>query len=189
MNSTTRAVRSPVRAIGAGKRPFRVRPAPRQMNSATAPAEHSPGHRDHAGSGRQHEPCPHHPGSFYPALSRHRSPRANRRSPRTPRGGATDLSARSPSWPAFRRSTLRRYASPGVNPEQAAALTSARTVSRPRRLRPPLTVCKIAASALDTALCALTMANHQTDAIFLGKARPDAIRRSPSDQPISGITD
>lgn len=62
------------------------------------------------------------------------------------------------------------------NPEQAAALlTSARTALDTAEASAP-TDRAHAASALDTALRALTMANHQTDAIFSAKSDLDAIR-------------
>ena len=62
------------------------------------------------------------------------------------------------------------------NPEQAAALlTSARTALDTAQASAP-TDRAHAASALDTALRALTMANHQTDAIFSAKSDLDAIR-------------
>ena len=62
------------------------------------------------------------------------------------------------------------------NPEQAAALlTSARTALDTAESSAP-TDRAHAASALDTALRALTMANHQTDAIFSAKSDLDAIR-------------
>ena len=62
------------------------------------------------------------------------------------------------------------------NPEQAEALlTSARTALDTARAS-STTDRAHAASALDTALRALTMANHQTDAIFSAKADLDAIR-------------
>ena len=62
------------------------------------------------------------------------------------------------------------------NPEQASALlTSARTALDPAEASAP-TDRAHAASALDTALRALTMANHQTDAIFSAKSDLDAIR-------------
>ena len=62
------------------------------------------------------------------------------------------------------------------NPEQAEALlTSARTTLDTAQAS-ATTDRAHAASALDTALRALTMANHQTDAIFSAKADLDAIR-------------
>ena len=62
------------------------------------------------------------------------------------------------------------------NPEQAEALlTSARTALDTAQAS-STTDRAHAASALDTALRALTMANHQTDAIFSAKADLDAIR-------------
>ncbi len=62
------------------------------------------------------------------------------------------------------------------NPEQAAALlTSARTALDTAEAS-AATDRAHAASALDTALRALTMANHQTDAIFSAKSDLDAIR-------------
>lgn len=62
------------------------------------------------------------------------------------------------------------------NPEQATALlTSARTALDTAEASAP-TDRAHAASALDTALRALTMANHQTDAIFSAKSDLDAIR-------------
>lgn len=62
------------------------------------------------------------------------------------------------------------------NPEQAEALlTSARTALDTAQAS-ATTDRTHAASALDTALRALTMANHQTDAIFSAKADLDAIR-------------
>lgn len=61
------------------------------------------------------------------------------------------------------------------NPEQAEALlTSARTALDTAQAS-STTDRAHAASALDTALRALTMANHQTDAIFSAKADLDAI--------------
>ena len=62
------------------------------------------------------------------------------------------------------------------NPEQAAALlTSARSALDTAEASAP-TDRAHAASALDTALRALPMANHQTDAIFSAKDDLDAIR-------------
>ena len=62
------------------------------------------------------------------------------------------------------------------NPKQASALlTSARTALDTAEASAP-TDRAHAASALDTALRALTMANHQTDAIFSAKSDLDAIR-------------
>lgn len=62
------------------------------------------------------------------------------------------------------------------NPEQAEALlTSARTALDTAQAS-ATTDRAHAASALDTALRALTMANHQTDAIFSAKSDLDAIR-------------
>ena len=62
------------------------------------------------------------------------------------------------------------------NPEQATALlTSARSALDTAEASAP-TDRAHAASALDTALRALTMANHQTDAIFSAKSDLDAIR-------------
>ena len=62
------------------------------------------------------------------------------------------------------------------NPEQASALlTSARTALETAEPSAPPDRAR-AASALDTALRALTMANHQTDAIFSAKSDLDAIR-------------
>lgn len=62
------------------------------------------------------------------------------------------------------------------NPEQASALlTSARTALDTAEASAS-TDHAHAASALDTALRALTMANHQTDAIFSAKSDLDAIR-------------
>ena len=62
------------------------------------------------------------------------------------------------------------------NPEQASALlTSARTALDTAEAS-ATTDRAHAASALDTALRALTMANHQTDAIFSAKSDLDAIR-------------
>lgn len=62
------------------------------------------------------------------------------------------------------------------NPEQASALlTSARSALDTAEASAP-TDRAHAASALDTALRALTMANHQTDAIFSAKSDLDAIR-------------
>ena len=62
------------------------------------------------------------------------------------------------------------------NPEQAAALlTSARSALDTAEASAP-TDRAHAASALDTALRALTMANHQTDAIFSAKSDLYAIR-------------
>lgn len=70
------------------------------------------------------------------------------------------------------------------NPEQAAALlTSARTALDTAEASAP-TDRAHAASALDTALRALTMANHQTDAIFSAKSDLDAIR----DRVVSAIS-
>ena len=62
------------------------------------------------------------------------------------------------------------------NPEQASALlTSARTALDTAEASAS-TDRAHAASALDTALRALTMANHQTDAVFSAKSDLDAIR-------------
>ena len=62
------------------------------------------------------------------------------------------------------------------NPEQAEALlTSARSALDTAEASAPTDRAR-AASALDTALRALTMANHQTDAIFSAKSDLDAIR-------------
>lgn len=62
------------------------------------------------------------------------------------------------------------------NPEQASALlTSARTALDTAEATAS-TDRAHAASALDTALRALTMANHQTDAVFSAKSDLDAIR-------------
>ena len=62
------------------------------------------------------------------------------------------------------------------NPDQAEALlTSARSALDTAEASAP-TDRAHAASALDTALRALTMANHQTDAIFSAKSDLDAIR-------------
>ena len=62
------------------------------------------------------------------------------------------------------------------NPEQAEALlTSARSALDTAEASAPNDRAH-AASALDTALRALTMANHQTDAIFSAKSDLDAIR-------------
>ena len=62
------------------------------------------------------------------------------------------------------------------NPEQASALlTSARTALDTAETSAS-TDRAHAASALDTALRALTMANHQTDAVFSAKSDLDAIR-------------
>lgn len=62
------------------------------------------------------------------------------------------------------------------NPEQASALlTSARSALDTAEASAPTDRAR-AASALDTALRALTMANHQTDAIFSAKSDLDAIR-------------
>ncbi len=62
------------------------------------------------------------------------------------------------------------------NPEQASALlTSARSALDTAQASAPTDRAR-AASALDTALRALTMANHQTDAIFSAKSDLDAIR-------------
>ena len=62
------------------------------------------------------------------------------------------------------------------NPEQAEALlTSARSALDTAEASTPTDRAR-AASALDTALRALTMANHQTDAIFSAKSDLDAIR-------------
>ena len=72
--------------------------------------------------------------------------------------------------------TAQMLASLQDNPEQAAALlTSARTALDTAEASAP-TDRAHAASALDTALRALTMANHQTDAIFSAKSDLDAIR-------------
>ena len=62
------------------------------------------------------------------------------------------------------------------NPEQASALlTSARTALDTAEASAPTARAR-AAGALDPALRALTMANHQTDAIFSAKSDLDAIR-------------
>ena len=62
------------------------------------------------------------------------------------------------------------------NPDQASALlTSARTALDTAQASASTDRAR-AASALDTALRALTMANHQTDAIFSAKSDLDAIR-------------
>ena len=82
----------------------------------------------------------------------------------------SELSSISTLYPAQMLASLQD------NPEQAAALlTSARTALDTAEASAP-TDRAHAASALDTALRALTMANHQTDAIFSAKSDLDAIR-------------
>ena len=62
------------------------------------------------------------------------------------------------------------------NPEQAEALLTSAHTALDTAQASSTTDRAHAASALDTALRALTMANHQTDAIFSAKADLDAIR-------------
>ena len=82
----------------------------------------------------------------------------------------SELSSISTLYPAQMLASLQD------NPEQASALlTSARTALDTAEASAP-TDRAHAASALDTALRALTMANHQTDAIFSAKSDLDAIR-------------
>ena len=82
----------------------------------------------------------------------------------------SELSSISTLYPAQMLASLQD------NPEQAEALlTSARTALDTAEASAP-TDRAHAASALDTALRALTMANHQTDAIFSAKSDLDAIR-------------
>lgn len=82
----------------------------------------------------------------------------------------SELSSISTLYPAQMLASLQD------NPEQAEALlTSARSALDTAGASAP-TDRAHAASALDTALRALTMANHQTDAIFSAKSDLDAIR-------------
>ena len=82
----------------------------------------------------------------------------------------SELSSISTLYPAQMLASLQD------NPEQASALlTSARSALDTAEASAP-TDRAHAASALDTALRALTMANHQTDAIFSAKSDLDAIR-------------
>ena len=82
----------------------------------------------------------------------------------------SELSSISTLYPAQMLASLQD------NPEQAEALlTSARSALDTAEASAP-TDRAHAASALDTALRALTMANHQTDAIFSAKSDLDAIR-------------
>ena len=82
----------------------------------------------------------------------------------------SELSSISTLYPAQMLASLQD------NPEQATALlTSARSALDTAEASAP-TDRAHAASALDTALRALTMANHQTDAIFSAKSDLDAIR-------------
>ncbi len=82
----------------------------------------------------------------------------------------SELSSISTLYPAQMLASLQD------NPEQAEALlTSARSALDTADASAP-TDRAHAASALDTALRALTMANHQTDAIFSAKSDLDAIR-------------
>ena len=82
----------------------------------------------------------------------------------------SELSSISTLYPAQMLTSLQD------NPEQAEALlTSARSALDTAEASAP-TDRAHAASALDTALRALTMANHQTDAIFSAKSDLDAIR-------------
>ena len=82
----------------------------------------------------------------------------------------SELSSISTLYPAQMLASLQD------NPEQAEALlTSARSALDAAEASAP-TDRAHAASALDTALRALTMANHQTDAIFSAKSDLDAIR-------------
>ena len=81
----------------------------------------------------------------------------------------SELSSISTLYPAQMLASLQD------NPEQAEALlTSARSALDTAEASAP-TDRAHAASALDTALRALTMANHQTDAIFSAKSDLDAI--------------
>ena len=82
----------------------------------------------------------------------------------------SELSSISTLYPAQMLASLQD------NPEQAEALlTSARSALDTAEASAPTNRAH-AASALDTALRALTMANHQTDAIFSAKSDLDAIR-------------
>ena len=82
----------------------------------------------------------------------------------------SELSSISTLYPAQMLASLQD------NPEQAEALlTSARSALDTAEASAP-TDRAHATSALDTALRALTMANHQTDAIFSAKSDLDAIR-------------
>ena len=82
----------------------------------------------------------------------------------------SELSSISTLYPAQMLASLQD------NPEQAEALlTSARSALDTAEASAPTDRAR-AASALDTALRALTMANHQTDAIFSAKSDLDAIR-------------
>ena len=82
----------------------------------------------------------------------------------------SELSSISTLYPAQMLTSLQD------KPEQAEALlTSARSALDTAEASAP-TDRAHAASALDTALRALTMANHQTDAIFSAKSDLDAIR-------------
>ena len=82
----------------------------------------------------------------------------------------SELSSISTLYPAQMLASLQD------NPEQAEALlTSARSALDTAEASAP-TDRAHAASALDTALRALTMANHQTDAIFSAKSDLHAIR-------------
>jgi len=82
----------------------------------------------------------------------------------------SELSSISTLYPAQMLASLQD------NPEQAEALlTSARSALDTAEASAPNDRAR-AASALDTALRALTMANHQTDAIFSAKSDLDAIR-------------
>ena len=82
----------------------------------------------------------------------------------------SELSSISTLYPAQMLASLQD------NPEQAEALLmSARSALDTAEASAP-TDRAHAASALDTALRALTMANHQTDAIFSAKSDLDAIR-------------
>ncbi len=82
----------------------------------------------------------------------------------------SELSSISTLYPAQMLASLQD------NPEQAEALlTSARSALDTAEASAPNDRAH-AASALDTALRALTMANHQTDAIFSAKSDLDAIR-------------
>ena len=82
----------------------------------------------------------------------------------------SELSSISTLYPAQMLASLQD------NPEQAEALlTSARSALDTAEASAPNDRAH-ATSALDTALRALTMANHQTDAIFSAKSDLDAIR-------------
>ena len=82
----------------------------------------------------------------------------------------SELSSISTLYPAQMLTSLQD------NPEQAEALlTSARSALDTAEASAPNDRAH-ATSALDTALRALTMANHQTDAIFSAKSDLDAIR-------------